>query len=304
MNRILKSLLPPLDLGWNRVRSRCGLRTCHNKLLMRPVPQQGAGIQVGENWYCSVDCFATAARAPLETLAKARIAEPASHPRLSLGLVMLSRGYLTEEQLRSATVRADRRGEDLETALRKLGLATDKQLAAARAAQWGCPVLADDCAALPVVADIPRTFLREFQAVPLHYSQQSKRLVMGFVQKMEHSLLGSIEEMTGCRAEACLLTPAEFYAQMDRVTFPPDYEEVVAEKPGTPAQMAKTLGGVALEVTARAAAFVQCRSWVWARVTGKRRTIDVLFARTEAAAVALNRAEVLEFRPTAVASVG
>ncbi len=79
---------------------------------------------------------------------------------------------------------------------------------------------------------------------------------------------------------------------------------MLAEKPGTPEQMAKTLGGVALEVTASAAAFVQCRSWVWARVMGKRRTIDVLFARTEAAAVAVNRAEVLEFRPTAVASLG
>jgi hypothetical protein len=200
--------------------------------------------------------------------------------------------------------RSERRGEDLETALKKLGLATDKQLAGARGAQWGRPVLADECAAQPVVADIPRTFLREFQAVPLHYSLQSKRLVMGFVQKVEHSLLGSIEEMTGCRAEACLLTPAEYEAQMERVTFSPDYEEVVVEKPGTPAQMAKTLGGIAVEVTASAASFVQCRSWVWARVMGKRRTIDVLFARTEAAPVVVNRAEVLEFRTAVVASLG
>ncbi len=225
MNGILKSLLPPLDLGWNHVRARCALLTCHNKLLMRPVPRQGTGIQVGQNWYCSVDCFAAAARTPLETLAQARGAETLTQPRLSLGLVMLAKGYLTEEQLRLANARSDRRGEDLESTLKKLGLATDKQLAAARGAQWGCPVLADDCAAQPVVADIPRTFLREVQAVPLHYSRQSKRLVMGFVQKVEHSLLGSIEEMTGCRAEACLLTPSEYEAQMDRVTFPPDYEE-------------------------------------------------------------------------------
>lgn len=304
MNRILKSLLPPLDLGWNHVRARCALPNCHNKLLMRPVPQHGAGIQVGETWYCSVDCFAAAARTPLELLSKARVAETPAQPRLSLGLVMLAKEFLTEDQLRSATARAERRGETLEMTLKKMGLATDKQLAAARAAQWGCPVLADDCAGHPVQADIPRTLLREFQAVPLHYSAQSKRLVLGFVQRVEHGLLGSIEEMSGCRAEACLLTPAEFEEQMERVTFPPDYEEVAMEKPGTPAQMAKTLGGLALEVTARAASFVQCRSWVWARVTGKRRTVDVLFARTEAAPVIVNRAEVLEFRPASVASLG
>jgi hypothetical protein len=304
MNRILKSLLPPLDLGWNHVRARCGLRSCHNKLLMRPVPQRGTGIHVGQEWYCCVDCFAAAARASLEILSKAPMAESPTLPRLSLGLAMMAKGYLTEDQLRSATVRAQRRGEDLEETLKKLGLATDKQLAGARAAQWGCPVLADDCAARPVEADIPPALLQEFQAAPLHYSAQSKRLVMGFVQKVQHSLLGSIEEITGCRAEACLLTPAEFRAQMERVSMPPDYEEMLVEKPGAPAQMAKTLGGVALEVTARTAAIVECRSWVWARVTGKRRTIDVLFARTASAPVGPSRAEVLEFRSTPVASLG
>jgi len=310
MNRILKSLLPPIDLGWNHVRARCGLPTCHNKLLMRPVPQRGTGIRVDQQWYCSADCFAAAVRTPLAALLSTPMIEKPRNPRLSVGLVMLTRGFLTEDQLRFATARAERRGEDVATTVLELGLATEKQLAAARAAQWGCPVLAGDGTRTAVEADIPRTLLREFQAAPLHYSPQSRRLVLGFVEKIEYTLLGSIEEVTGCRAEACLLTPTEFEAQMQCVTDPAGYEEAVMEKPGTPAQMAKTLGGVALEVTASAASLVACRSWIWARLIGKRRTIDVLFARTKAApAIApapsvQPRAEVIEFQPTTVASLG
>lgn len=304
MNPILKSLLPALDLGWNHVRARCGLSTCHNKLLMRPAPQRGMGIQAGQQWYCSADCFATAARATLEAFAAGRATETPRHPRLSLGLVMLAKGFLTEDQLRSATDRAQRRGEDVEVTLKKLGLASDKQLTTARAVQWGCPIFGDDGVAQRVEADIPPTLLREFQAVPLHYSRPSKRLVMGFLHQVEYSLLASIEEVTGCRAEACLMTPDAFQAQMTCVTVPPDYEEVPMESPGTPAQMAKTLGGVALEVTAKAATLVQCRSWIWARVTGKRRTIDVLFARAEANQAPRPVAEVLPFHPPSVASLG
>jgi hypothetical protein len=303
MNRILKSLLPRLDLGWNRVRARCGWHACHNKLLMRPVPHRGTGIQMDESWYCSADCFSAAMRAPLEALLAEDVTEAVPKPRLSLGLAMLAKGFLTEEQLRFATARAEQRGNELEATLLELGLASDKHLTAARAAQWGCPVLAGESSAQPVKVDLPRTLFREFETVPLYFSAQSKRLVLGFVQRVDYRLLQSIEELTGCRAETCLLTPREFEEQMTRVSFPDDYEEIAEEKAATSAQMAKILGGVALEVSAKTASVVRCRAWVWVRVTGKRRTIDVLFCPRPSAPAApapRPRAEVIEFHATSV----
>jgi hypothetical protein len=277
MNVLLKSLVPQLDFGWNRVRAHCGHGACHNKLLMRSVPQNRGGIRVGSQWYCGPDCFSAAMRAPLAALMSNRLTEMPRNPRISLGLAMLSRGFLTEDQLRHATSQSQRRGRDLEHTLLQMDLATEKQLAAARSVQWGYPVLAQEGPCPMVRADLPLTFLRSFQAAPLHYLP-GKRLVLGFVQRVDPSVLQAIEQITGCRAEPCFLSPTEFEDQAERNVTAEDYEEAVIEQPGTPAHMAKTLGGVALEIGAREAIHVACKSWIWVRLGGKRKTVDVLFA--------------------------
>jgi len=255
----------------------CGLRTCRNTMLMRSVPQNRVGIRVGESWYCSVDCFVAASFNRFSTLSEERILEMPHNPRLSIGLVMLSKGYLTDDQLRYAVTESQLHGEELEATLFRLGLANEWQLAAARAAQWGCPVLGQDAISQPLEADIPTTLLRTCSAVPLHYSLTAKKLLLGFVYRVEHRLLDALEQVTGCRAEPCFITPTEFGEQMARLTAVPDCDEVVLEDPQTPKQMANTLGGFAVEVAAREASFAHCRNYIWTRLLGKRRKIDVLF---------------------------
>jgi hypothetical protein len=283
MKLSLKSLLPARDLGWNRVRAVCGLSKCHNKLLMKYVPGNRIGIFVGAAWYCSPDCFAMASRTTLSSLSSETLVEMPRNPRLSLGLALLAKGYLDEDQLRLATLRSEREGQKLETTLIECGLVTEKQIAVGRSAQWGYPVLAQDFVSQNVEADLPLALLRAFSAVPLHYSRRAKRLVLGFVYRVEHSLLQAIEQMTGFRAEACFITPTELNEQIDRLTTIPGYEEAVVENPGAAAQMARTLGGFAVEVSAREASFSKCNSWVWARMVGKRGTVDVVFALRNAA---------------------
>jgi hypothetical protein len=222
-------------------------------------------------------------RTPLAALTNSRLAEMPRNPRLTLGLAMLSKGFLTEDQLRHATSHSQRRGRDLEHTLLQMDLATEKQLAAARSVQWGYPVLAQEGPCPMVRADLPLTFLREFQATPLHYLP-GKRLVLGFVQRVDPSVLRAIEHITGCRAEPCFLTPTEFEDQAERNASAADYEEAVIEQPGSPAHMAKTLGGFALEIGAREAIHVACKSWIWVRLAGKRKTVDVLFTLRSATA--------------------
>jgi hypothetical protein len=284
MNAILKSLLPPIDFGWNHVRERCGLETCHNKLLMRPAPTKSSGIRIGSTWYCSVDCFVGGARTPLAALSARRVMEMPRNPRLSLGLALLSKGFLSEKQLRFATGLSRDNGQDLETTLVALGWTNEKHLAAARSAQWGYPMLSQERAGRAVEVDIPLALLQTFSAAPLFYSPTVKRLVLGFVERVDHSLLQSIEQVTGHRAEPCFLTSAELTQQLQSMVRPAAYEEVVVEEPGDPAQMARTLGRCAQDAAATSAGFVQCKSWVWARLTGKRRTVDVLFAKQGATA--------------------
>jgi hypothetical protein len=277
MKLSLGSLLARVDRSWKSMHAVCGLRTCRNTLIMRSVPESRVGIRMGQLWYCSVDCFVKAARARFSTLSMARNVEIPHSPRLSIGLVMLSKGYLSDEQLRFAVAEGQSSGEELEVVLLRMGLANEWQLAAAKAVQWGYPVLGRDRISKSVDADIPVTLLRTFSAVPLHYSVTAKRLLLGFVDRVENSLLHSVEQITGCKAEPCFITRTEFREQMERVTAAPNYTEVVVEDALTPAQTAKAVGGFAIEIGAREATFASCQDYAWMRLSGKRRTIDVLF---------------------------
>jgi hypothetical protein len=282
MKLSIASFRSVVDRSWKSMHSVCALRTCRNTMLIRSVPQPRVGVQVGLAWYCSVDCFAEASLIRLTELSDQRVVEMPHRPRLSIGLVMLSKNYLTSEQLRQAALQSQLCGEELEAVLLRTGLATEWQLASARAAQWNCPVLKQDRVGLPVEVDVPASVLRGFSAVPLHYAPNGGRLLLGFVHRLEHTLLHAVEQMTGCRAEPCFITPAEFDAQMPRVTGSPDCQEVVFDEIMTPAQMAKTLGGLTIEVAAREARFVHCRDYIWTRLFGKQRRVDVLFrARVE-----------------------
>jgi hypothetical protein len=263
--------------GREKRQMACALRDCPDTLLMRIVTHGNNGILVDQDWYCSVGCFAEAAFNRFKSISAGRVVEMPHSPRLTIGLAMLAKGYLTEKQLRFATAQSRMRGEELEVALVRLGLANEWQLTAARAAQWGVPVLGKDRIGHRVEADIPVTLLRAYWAAPLHYSAAAKRLILGFVYRVEHSLLNSLEEITGCRAEPCFITPTEFAEQMSRLTAIPDHKEMDFEDSLTPAQMANNLADAAVEISAREARFAYSRNLAWVRMAGKRRKVDVLF---------------------------
>jgi len=284
MSLSLMSLLPSVERGLKSLKAECEYRGCHNKQLFRGIPGTRPGICVGQLWYCSIDCFALALRIPFSNVSNRRFVEIPRNPRLSLGLVMLSKGYLTPEQHRIATIQSQLHNEELAATVIRLGLVSEKQVAAARSAQWGYPMLAQDYIGKMVQADLPRTILRACPAAPLHYSASAKRILLGFVSRVEHSVLEAIEQMTGCRVEPCFITRTDFEEQMERLTALPEYEEVVVNDPGPPEKMARTVGRAAVEVGAREARFVQYRNYVWARMFGKRGTVDVVFRVNQAAA--------------------
>jgi hypothetical protein len=196
---------------------------------------------------------------------------------MSLGLTLVAKGYLSPDALRFAQHQSELHRENLDAALLRLNLTTEKQLAAARAAQWGYPVVATDRVGQVVESDIPSTLLEEFSAVPIDYSQKAKRIVLGFVFRVEHSLLEAIEKITGCKAVPCFISSTEYAEQMNQVVPAPGCETALLQAPGSPENMSRNLGRFAVEVGAREAVFTQCKNFVWARLTGKRGKIDVLF---------------------------
>jgi len=277
MEIALKSFFPAIDRSWKSMRSTCDNPACHNTQLMRTIPGGRSGIQAGEFWYCSVDCFALGSRTVLTELSRTRFAEDQRDPRMSLGLILVSRGQLSPDQLRFAQSQAELNHDNLENMLLRLEFVNQKQLAAARAAQWGYPLLTSDRIGHAVKSDIPEILLREFSAAPLEFSIKARRILIGFVFRVEHSLLESIEKITGFRAVPCFISATEYEEQMERVITAPNYESAFIQDFGSPDKMARTLGHFAVEIGVREAIFSPCKNFVWSRLTGKRGKIDVVF---------------------------
>lgn len=270
------SLLALVPERWRSMYDECGLSTCRNTVFLRNI-QSRAGVTVGERWYCSVDCFVASMRKRYSALSATKVVDIRHVPRRSIGLLLLAKGVLTEDQLRIATAESKASGESLEHTLSRTGIPTDQQIATAKAAQWGCAVLGQDQPILDVQADIPRTLLRGCSAVPLHYSTSTKRLVVGFFQQIDHSFLASLEEVTGMRPEVCFITHSQFSEQLTRLSNTSRWEEVFLEDNCTPAQMANTTGRFAIKLGARDARFARCQNLLWTRLTGKRGVVDLLY---------------------------
>ncbi|HEX7730083.1 MAG TPA: hypothetical protein VF392_13705 [Terracidiphilus sp.] len=263
---------------WSNIRARCAFRECHHTQITRWIPGGHPGIVAGDSWYCSIDCFALAARTPLELLSNRHVVEIQRQPRLPLSLLLVSKGFLTPEQMRQATTQSQNSSEELEAVLVRMGYVTENQLAAARSAQWGYPVLSSDFVGLWVETDVPVGLLKAFRAVPLHYSASANRLLVGFAARVEPQVLELLEKLTGYRVEPCLITTTELEEQLERLTISPGYEEVFVDEPGAPDKMARTVGRTAVQVAAREAVFAQCKDFVVVRVTGKRGRADVVFS--------------------------
>jgi hypothetical protein len=273
----LKSFVPSLGRDARGTRTVCSVQSCPNKMLMKTVPPSRLGIQVGEMWYCSVDCFAVAARTRLAALAGGRVMEMPRQPRLPLGLVLHAKGFLTDEQLRLATEQSKLHNEEMEAVVLRLGLVNERQLAAGRAAQSGHPVCGPERIGRWIEVDLPLTLLRASSAAPMHYAPAAQRLLLGFVYRVDRGLLQALEQITGIRAEACFITARDRQEQMEHLTEAVGYQETVLEESMTPLQMARALGGFAVEVGAREANFTRCGDYLWARLLGRRGTLDVLF---------------------------
>lgn len=286
MSLSLLSFLPAVDKGWKSMKAECDLPTCHNTQLLRSIPGARQGIRVGQQWYCCVDCFALGARGTLGALSRRRTMEMRRNPRLSLSLALHTKGFLTAEQLRLANSLSGRNEDELAANLMRLGLVTEKQVAAARAAQWGCAALGQDYVGMTgmmVQSDLPHVILHACSAAPMHYSATGRRILLGFVSRIEYSIIESIETMTGCRVEPCFITQTELDEQMERTVRMSDSRETVVDDPGTPDKMARTLGRAAVEIGAREADFTHYKNFVWARLRGKRGKMDVIFRMSHVA---------------------
>lgn len=193
-----------------------------------------------------------------------------------MGLLLLSRGCITQDQFQRALAIQRSEGGFLGTILRNLNFATERQIAAAVATQWGCPMVSPSSRFSQVGLQIPKALMDRYQMVPLHYSSTTKRLLVGFVHGIEHHVLHAIEKIGALTAAPCLITSSDHREILRGCASHGD--DVAFEGMASTLEIAGIVRNYAFQVAAEEARVAVCHDYVWARLNGAGHCTDLLFA--------------------------
>ena len=270
---------PAWATGFKLPTITCGY--CQRSTALRNLSAHKAGIKMRGAWYCSSPCFTSAVQRELSQLLPPRLEEAGHTPRMPLGLSLIVRGLLTHAQLKEVTDGQEETGSELGELLVRHGLVNEKAITEVRAAEWNCPVFAAPRQMVQTGIRIPTAFLQIYSAIPLHYVPAKRLLLVGFVYRVEYALLYALEQMTGCKTQACFITPGDFETQIHQIARArlddSSSKEVNVGIAQTPTEMAPTLCKFSIDFEADEARIARCKEYVWARLTCSSTDVDIIF---------------------------
>lgn len=205
--------------------------------------------------------------------------KPKSH-RIPIGLVLLSRGAIREDQLREALDRQRQAGSRrLGAWLQQTGAATEDEITSALAAQWGCPVfpLASEKSFLHCAAMLPMALIRNARMLPVYAPRNRSSVYIAFVDGIDHSWLRSAEQILGCRTIPCIVPESAFNRAVHEISFEARPEEFLFESATDVREMSRITTSFAMQLRANSVRMVGCREFAWARFDSDDATRDLLF---------------------------
>lgn len=128
-------------MRWIPPTAECSNQRSHqsNRLLFW---RRQRGTWMRGRWFCTDHCLEREIESVVEEFLFKRGSVTRAPHRMPLGLLMLSRGSLNKDQLKTALLTQRREPSDkIGKWLQRLGYVTEKQVVAALALQWGTPVL-------------------------------------------------------------------------------------------------------------------------------------------------------------------
>jgi hypothetical protein len=272
------------NLAWHNLRgkltARRGPGDCpHVRARWNSFMGRPRRILLDGSSYCLDRCLEGALAGAIVDRSRVRSRMPAYH-RIPLGLLLIAREQITGAQLRTALAAQSaagrgRIGEWLET----LGYASERQITGALARQWSCPVLSSDPAALHPsrVPRIPPALLRSFSMFPVDFVVPTATLHMAFSEGVDYGALHAIEQMLGCRTEACLALPSLLRPHLEALTSSRDESEMVFDRVEDVAELARIVCSYAARVSASEIRLASCGEQIWGRLLGRsNRQLDLL----------------------------
>lgn len=260
---------------------RCAHKDCRRNVILSAISRKAAGISVQDEWFCGAECFESALAATLAALhLSTKKEQPAQRSRVPLGLTLLTRGHLSEPQLKTALDQHRATGVRLGDVVQHLGFATEDQVTSAVAAQWGHPVFP-----LRTTADapvcVPTRLLELKRMLPVHYVSASKRLLIGFADGVDYRFLDAIRQVLGCAPSPCIIAASEYRRRLETLVAQTRGKEVVFDAESSPQEMAHVIRNYAVQINAEEMRFATCCDHLWTRLKGRRHQMDILFRLAE-----------------------
>lgn len=286
MNTVQHKRIRPIST-WRLLSTPCARRGCqYHAPMWQGFFGRDDGIICNDQWFCSAECFEAAAAEQFFTLAfQAMNVRRARPTRMPLGLHLLSRDIISEEQL-SAALQLHRTSElPMGQCLLRLGAIDTAQLTSAIAAQWACPVFSASSFQPGVASLLPRLVRERYRVSPVHFTSSSQCLFVGFTSAVDYRVLQSIEYMLNCTTEPCILSDESFENYFTRCDPAPEVcdnsiSEVVFERSLPPEEMSRIASSYSEQVRASDVRFSACADFIWTRVHGRRTSVHLLFARS------------------------
>lgn len=237
---------------------------------------------MGTAWYCSYGCFQSAVEEEFAQVSSARPSRTSSKPRMSLGLELVGRGLLTAEQLRFAFEQLVDNKLDAGDLFVENGFVTESQVAAARAAIWGCPVYNPTTSIINTGIHIPPVLASSCFVIPMHYVSATRQLLLGFLRSVDYELMFSVENMIGCTAKACFVKPSDFHFHEARTHLKQTHTieaptGMTFDSSYTNAERARILCNYGAGINANRVKIILCKNYLWARLHGGTGVCDLLF---------------------------
>lgn len=197
--------------AWPDMRTRlaqvCSLPGCPTRRSWWHLRRRVHGMPIDGAWYCSAGCAEAALAAEIREVPAPYRSARRVH-RLPLGLMLVSSGLISPEQLRLALDAQHNAGRGrLGEWLLELNLATELQVTEALGRQWGCghlktaPALTERLRAL-----IPLPLLQSLQMIPAEFSVPTNTLRLAFGGQIDRGVVGGLETMLECAVRPCIVS--------------------------------------------------------------------------------------------------
>lgn len=264
-----------------RIAHHCESPVCsHRRQSWRPWSGSPSGYSFEGHWYCSMECLAHALVAAIAEVLPKKASSPAKPHRVPLGLLLLSRGLVDNEQLKQALkAQKDSGTGRVGEWLRHLGAVTEEQITLALGLQWSIPVFPLgqsrrflDCAGL-----VPLPLLETAEMIPVHLIPTSQTLYVAFVDRINYSALCALEKMLACRTEPCLAAQSHIRNALGEIRNRPPRFETFVDNVSDPANITNAVLTQVERLNATGLKVTGFADFIWARIFSEFEYTDVLF---------------------------